>query len=307
MSSAEARRDPLTGRWILVASVDAPPSEVIATPSNAILAPIEVAEAPSYDHAPDAVLDRKAPVDRLRLADGLYTAATAAGRHERIVESVDSPLEALDHETVAATLRLYRERLLELADDNRTRFFGVTKAHGAAAGATTSSSTSEVFALPFVPDATRQMLTAFFGHHKKTGACVLCDLVRHERTEKTRVVEESLRHVALCPWASEHPYEVLIAPKGHHKSYLTTSDADLADAAGLLARTLSRLAVALDGPAYRYVLRTAPPDAGADAGHFHWHFSVRPIVTARAALDALLPYNPVAPEHAAARLGGVEL
>ncbi|MEQ8272719.1 MAG: hypothetical protein RMA76_41640 [Deltaproteobacteria bacterium] len=306
MSSTEARRDPLTGRWILVATAEAPEREIVVTSAAVPLAKVTVDEAPSHDYAPDPVLDRKSPVDRTRLADGLYTAATSAGRHEQIVESVDAPLESLDHATVAATLRLYRDRMLELADDNRTRFFGVTKAHGAAAGATTEGATSEVFALPFVPDAARQILTAFFGHHRKTGACVLCDMIRFERNEKVRIVEDGLRHVALCPWASANPFEILIAPKGHHPSFLAASDADLEDAAGLLARTLSRLTTALDGPAYRYVLRTAPPDAGADAKHFHWHFAVRPIVTARAALDELLPFNPVAPEHAAARLVKVE-
>lgn len=304
MPATEARRDPLSGRWTLVATDGAP--EITPVVASRALEPPTVGEGdpPWRFLATEPVLDRRAVPDRRRLNDGLFTAATNAGRHERIVESTaaDDALELCDVERVTETLILYRERMTVMADDNRSRQLGVVKNHGAAAGATMGGSTSEVFALPFVPDDARQALNAFSGHHRRTGTCVLCDMIRFERTEKSRVLEEGLRHIAFLPWASARPYQIVVAPKGHHPSYLVASDADLADAAGLLRRTLLRLRSALGGADYRYTLMTAPLDAGADSGHFHWHIVLFPIVVAPSALDGLMPYNPVPPEAATAAL-----
>lgn len=307
MPATEARKDPLSGRFVLVAT-DADPEVTPVVVDRPLAAPPTGEEGPPWvDVADDAVLDKTKPVDRRRIGEGLFLAASAAGRHERIVEDPSEPLESLPTELVEATLRMYRDRMLELADDNRTRQLGVVKNHGAAAGAVVAGSSSEVFGLPFVPDEMRQKLTAFAGHHRRAGSCLVCDMTRFERSEKSRVIEESLRHIAFMPWASSVPYEIIVAPKGHHPSYATTRDPELGDLAGILQRTLLRLRHALGGPSYRYALVTAPEDAGADVGSFHWHLVVRPVLAVPSALDGLLDYNPVAPEKACARLTKVEL
>lgn len=308
MPTTQARRDPITGQWIIVA-VDGSAEVAKPTVERTLEA---LPDAPPDTETPwaqvtgDAVLDRAVAVDRFRVNDGLFTAASTAGRHERIIEG-ETPLETLGADRMSAVLSLYRDRLLEFADDNRSRQLGIAKAQGAAAGATMAGSTSEAYALSFVPDEMRRKLTAFAGHYRKAGSCLLCDMVRFERAEEVRVVDESLRHVAFAPWASHQPYELIVAPKGHHPSYLTESDGELTDLAHLFIKTLRRLSVALDAPAYRYTLVTSPQDAGADSGHFHWHFVVRPVVISASALDGLTTYNAVPPKLAAQRLREVEL
>ena len=91
------------------------------------------------------------------------------------------------------------------------------------------------------------------------------------------------------------------------ESTSTARDPELGDLAGILQRTLLRLRRALGGPSYRYTLVTAPEDAGADVGSFHWHLVVRPVLGVPSALGGLIDYNPVAPERACARLTKVEL
>jgi UDPglucose--hexose-1-phosphate uridylyltransferase len=142
-------------------------------------------------------------------------------------------------------------------------------------------------------------VVALGGYHRKTGTCLLCDLIKAERAEKIRFVAESVRHAVLSPYAARSPFEVMILPKGHHADLSVETDEELGDLADLLRRVLGAIEEALDRPAYQIVLWTSPLDAGADISQFHWHLEVRPRLQLAAALSELLDFNPVPPEHAA--------
>jgi UDPglucose--hexose-1-phosphate uridylyltransferase len=188
------------------------------------------------------------------------------------------------------------------ADDKRWRQLAVVKNHGAAAGARYRQPASEIFALPFVPQTVREKMVALGGYHRKTGACLLCDLIRSERAEKDRFVAESVRHAVLSPYAARSPFELMILPKGHHGDLSIETDEELGDLASLMRRVLLAIEEALERPAYQLVLWTAPLDAGADISQFHWHLEVRPRLQLATALAELLDFNPVSPELAAAAL-----
>lgn len=304
----ELRKDPVFGRWVLIADGWPFPIEAwpeLETPSCPLCA-ISAASLPATGRAqvvspPKAVLDRRSTVDRARSGGDLYTMMTGAGEHELIIETPQHGVRMAELETghIQEILALYRERFLFLRQDNRFRHAVIVKNEGIFAGAIAEHAHAEVFALPLVPPSVKEKLQGLQGYHRRTGGCVYCDVIRHERTEKLRRVAESIHHIALAPYASRSPFELLILPKGHHADFSEATDHDLADLAALLAEVLAKLERALDGAVYNLAVQTAPPEMGADLHTFHWHIEIHPRIRAPSVLLGVLDANPVPPEEAA--------
>jgi UDPglucose--hexose-1-phosphate uridylyltransferase len=288
----ELRRDPLTARWVLVGEWPDPRPQSVALEGEAI----------AVTDAPNAVFDRRIPVDRDR--GTIHEKMTAAGQHEVLLEHAEpgTSMSSYPVERIAEVLIAWRERMKAFADDKRWRQLAVVKSHGALAGARYVQPASEIFALPFVPQTVREKMVALGGYHRKTGSCLLCDLIRGERIERVRFVVESVRHAAMVPYAARSPFEVMLLPKGHHGALSIETDEELSDLADLLRRVLLAIEEVLDRPAYRMTLWTSPLDAGADLSEFHWHLEVRPLLPLAGALGELLDFNPVPPEQAAEAL-----
>ena len=150
--------------------------------------------------------------------------------------------------------------------------------------------------------AMRHRLVALSGHQPRGGTCVLCDDLQALRADRSRFVDETLRHLVYCPWAPSRAFELVVAPKGHHGDFRITADAELSDLGRALQGSLQRLKIALEDPAYRMVLYTAPIEAGADQGHFHWHVVLQPELDWPSTLSPVVELCPIPPEVAAARL-----
>lgn len=294
---SELRRDPVTGRWVLVAEWSDP------RPLSSSVDPVE--ETPYAVDSPDPVLERRIPVERER--GTIFEKMSGAGQHEIVVEDEGTSRSAADlsEEDLARVLVLWRERMKAFADDRRWRQLAVVKNHGAPAGARLAASHSEIFALPFVPQPIREKMMALLGYYKKNGSCLLCDLVRAERSAKERFLTESLRHAVIAPYASRRPFELMILPKGHHGDFTVEKDGELEDLARLLLTVLRAVREALDDPAYQLLLETAPLDAGADLAQFHWHMTLVPRLPLAEALSGVTDFNPVPPEKAVAALAEV--
>jgi UDPglucose--hexose-1-phosphate uridylyltransferase len=76
----------------------------------------------------------------------------------------------------------------------------------------------------------------------------------------------------------------------------------------VLHQALNRLELALDKPAYNYIIHTAPFDHG-ELPHYHWHIEVIPRLTKVAGFEwgSGFYINPVPPENAAGFLREIEL
>jgi UDPglucose--hexose-1-phosphate uridylyltransferase len=301
-SLPELRKDPLLGRWILVPRGGWPRADGKTCLVCERLG--ELGEALRGAVAlPAPVLDRKSAVDRSR--DGeLHTRMSGAGEHELLIETRvhGTSLADLSAAEVQAALALYRERLLYLRQDNRFRHMAIVKNCGPLAGALADHAHAEAFALPLVPPSVKEKILAIQGYHRRTGTCVFCDMVRHERTEKTRRISESMRHIAIAPWASHSPFEMLLLPKGHHADFADSEEGDLADLAALLLEVLARLDRVVEDASYTMIVQTAPPDMGADLQNFHWHIEIHPKLALPSPLAGVLDVNLVPPEDAARML-----
>jgi UDPglucose--hexose-1-phosphate uridylyltransferase len=77
---------------------------------------------------------------------------------------------------------------------------------------------------------------------------------------------------------------MLVMPRRHMACLDEMNDAEAADLARNLRRTLLKLYRGLDDPDYNYVIRTAPTE-NAGVNYYHWYVSIIPRLTRLAGFE----------------------
>src|SRR5204863_39256 len=76
--------------------------------------------------------------------------------------------------------------------------------------------------------------------------------------ERSRVVLETDGFLAISPWASRGPFELLVLPREHRSVFEQTTPHELRGLADALRASLRKLDLALDKPACNFYLHTLP-------------------------------------------------
>jgi UDPglucose--hexose-1-phosphate uridylyltransferase len=166
------------------------------------------------------------------------------------------------------------------------------------AGASLPHTHAQLYALRFVPAAIARERERFTAYATRTmGGNLLGDLVQEEVRRRERIVAIDDEAVAMVPYASRVPFQIMIAPRRSRPRF--EDDGPLG--AALLHDVLGRLERRLGAsPPLNLWVRTAP--SGAD--HFCWRIDILPRLTHLAGLElgAGLNLCITAPEQAAAEL-----
>jgi UDPglucose--hexose-1-phosphate uridylyltransferase len=322
---SELRVDPLTGLKTIIAAARAdrpgghfdldppPPIDVEKDPfalGHEAQTPPEVYAVRPDGGGPDSpgwtvrvvpnlypALAPDAPQPEPHANPDLYTAQPAAGHHEVIVNAPDpvSSLTDLTPDQVQHAMDAWRERMRAHAGC-ACRHLIVNERREA--GASLPHTHAQLYALRFVPAAIAREREHFTAYATRTmGGDLLGDLVQEEVRQRSRIVAIDDEAVAMAPYASRVPFQLMIAPRRSRPRF--EDDGPLG--AHLLHDVLCRLRRRLGAsPPLNLWVRTAP--SGAD--HFCWRIDVMPRLTHLAGLELGAGVNLciVAPEQAAAEL-----
>jgi UDPglucose--hexose-1-phosphate uridylyltransferase len=323
----ELRKDPVLGRWIIIAQERAkrPTDFVVAEaptaggfcplcPGNENTTPPEVlalgrqhgypANSPGWqvrvvpNKYPALVIEGE--IDRQ--GEGLYDKMNGIGAHEVVIESprhedVFSKL-SLAHMTMV--FQAFRSRIHDLARDPRFRYVLVFKNYGRAAGASLEHSHSQIIALPILPRMLVAELQGTEEYYRYKERCVYCDIIRQELQQKVRVVCQNELFITMTPFAPRTPFEMWILPKCHESGFHNQDDHQLTSLSEIFSETLRRLDGCIPGVPYNFVLHTQPLRSES-MKHFHWHFEIVPKLTSIAGFEwgSGFYINPMPPEEAA--------
>jgi UDPglucose--hexose-1-phosphate uridylyltransferase len=331
----ELRRDPVTGRWVII-STDRQKrpndfhieraaaigrEQCPFCPGREALTPPEVFAYRQNGGAPNTpgwdvrVVPNKFPALQVegrldREGDGMFDRMNGIGAHEVIIETPDHgrPFAAMSEPEIERVLSAYRERILDLRRDFRLKHLLIFKNHGGAAGATLDHPHSQLIALPIVPEFVREELAGAHAHFALKERCVFCDIVHQEMIDGRRIVQENADIVAIAPYAPRFAFEVWLLPKAHGSRFEETPRHVSESLARLLKSVLQRLDRALESPPWNLVLHTAPASEGS-ADAYHWHVEIMPRLTRVAGFEwgTGCYINPTAPEEAAKVLRSVRL
>jgi len=224
------------------------------------------------------------------------------GAHEIVVETERHDIDLFDlpEKRFEDVLWAYRERLHDLKKDRRFKSVIIFKNHGSAAGASLTHSHSQLIALPVVPKRVIEEMTGCRDYHRFRDRCAFCDIIVQEMEQKSRIVEEGSEFLAFAPYAPRFPFETWIVPKRHQCAYEMIESEQVRPLAAIFRRTLRRLNLALENPAFNFIVHSAPFQEGA-ADYFHWHIEIMPKLTKVAGFEwgSGFYINPTPPEESA--------
>jgi len=330
----ELRKDPILGRWIIIAQERGKrPTDFMVDeykvkggfcplcPGHEKTTPDEVLvygrdDGPANSAGWQArVVPNKYPAlviegELEKRGEGLYDRMNGIGAHEVIIEnpSHEKTFSALPPEEMIFTFRAFRDRIRDLAKDERFRYVMVFKNFGKAAGASLEHSHSQLVALPIVPRKVSSELEGSLSYYKYKDRCIFCDIIRQERQQDIRKVCENDYFVTITPYAPRSPFEMWIMPRYHHSNYAAQDETSLQALTDIFSQSLRRLDACIPNAPYNFVLHTQPLRSPR-LDHYHWHFEIVPKLTSIAGFEWGTGFyiNPMPPEETCKYLKEVEL
>ena len=330
----ELRKDPIVGRWVIIAPDRAKrPVALKNEPSAAgsifcpfcegneentpreILAYRDRATRSNEKGWRVRVVPNKFPAlqvegDLNKRGEGIYDMMNGIGAHEVIVECPfhEVSMANFSEDHVREILWVYRDRLVDLKKDQRLLYGMIFKNVGLTAGASLEHSHSQLIVTPIVPVNVWEEMNGARAFFEYRGRCIFCDMMYQELASEKLIVMDTPNFVCFTPYASRFPFEMWIVPKQHNSHYENIQKNQLDDLGTVLKTVLMKLEIALDKPAYNYIIHTSPFDAQALA-HYHWHMEIIPRMTRIAGFEWGTGFyiNPVPPEQAAAYLREIEV
>ncbi len=317
----ELRKDPIVGRWVIISTErgkrphDFPQEKAERKEGLCPLCPGSERMTPpeilTYRNGEAGwtlrVVPNKFPALRIegdlgKAGDGVYDRMHGIGAHEVVIETERHDLDLFDmpEDRIADVFRAYRDRSLDLKQDNRFKSVLVFKNHGSAAGASLSHSHSQLIALPVIPKRVMEEMGGCREYFRFRDRCLFCDIIVQEMEQKVRIVEETGEFLAYSPYAPRFPFETWIVPKRHQCAYEMIEEGQIRPLAAIFRRTLRRLNIALENPPFNFIIHSAAFQERA-AEFYHWHIEIMPKLTKVAGFEwgSGFYINPTPPEEAA--------
>jgi UDPglucose--hexose-1-phosphate uridylyltransferase len=287
VQSGELRHDALVDDWVAVAAhrqhrtFMPPKDECPLCPAGHGSVPSEIPERdyqvvvfenrfPSYSVDPAGV-DAEAH-------DGIFVTRPAAGRCEVVcfTSDHDASFKDLPLSRVRLVIDTWAERTASLGAmpdvehdfcfENRGREIGVSLPHPH----------GQIYAYPYLPARTQQLVDRAQEHLARTGRLLGADVLAAERAEGSRVVLSGEHWTAYVPFAARWPIEVHLAPHRDVPDLPALSDEERDELAIVyreLLRRFDRYYVGPDGSPvklpYISAWQQAPARVGREASRLH--------------------------------------
>jgi UDPglucose--hexose-1-phosphate uridylyltransferase len=329
----ELRRDPVVGRWVIIAAERAKrPQDFIHTeksrrtpegkekcpfcPGREDRTPPEIMAYRPHGGAANSpgwtvrVVPNKYPALQIEgdldaRAEGIYDRMNGIGAHEVIIETPDhdATLATMAPEQLEAMLRAFVDRITDLEKDKRFKYIQIFKNEGEAAGASLEHPHCQLIATPVVPKRITEELDGALAHFEYKERCVFCDILRQESCDGARLVFADDLLASFVPFAPRFPFEIEIIPKRHASSFKFVDAEEIKHLAAHIKLIMGKMDGLLHEPPYNLVLHTAPNGLG-ELEHYHWHVEIIPKLAQVAGFEWGTGFyiNPTVPEQVAEHL-----
>ncbi len=330
---SELRQDPVSGDWVIIAParaarpkfLDAP--KQLRKPAPRAGCPFEFATLKKSDQWPPLaeypdrtnrdldvlVVPNKYPAVTHSAAcsigfhRGIYFTKTGIGNHELIIAR-DHNKNFADIDPVAAAniLEIMQDRCRASESDGCSEYAVPFFNWGSAAGASIWHPHYQLLSLPAVPTHITSALENAKKYSVKHGACLRCAIVRQEKRDRVRVIEENTGAIAIAPYASKVPFEIMILPKRHASYFRNEKRAAIRDVAKILGSVMLRLRRYANDPDVNVFIHDAPLNRRVRYDYHHWHVEILPRISIPAGFEFStgMYIDQVEPEAAATILRG---
>ena len=319
----EIRRDPVSGRWTIIASArnerpsDFASGKISQSKKNCPFCPGNEEQTPPEIWSSRSLKDNNwklrvvpnkypaivssANTERVEL-EGLYKKMEGIGTHEVIIETPDHfrQMHKMDESDISEVFKCFASRIREIKKDKKIKYIMIFKNYGRYAGASLAHPHSQLIAMPMVPIRVANELEGANAYFSQKSSCVFCDIIREEISFKKRIVEENDSFIAINPYASRFSFETWILPKKHLSHLENTDENDFKNLSEVLKSTLKKINHSLGQAAYNILIHTMPVREDS-APFYHWHIEIMPKFSHMAGFEWGTGFyiNTVSPEKAA--------
>lgn len=246
------RLDVLTGEWVILAPHRMDRTHLPAA-ARCPLCPSRngaVTEIPAEDYDV-AVFDNQFPslvpaaeaVPGLVDGDPLWPQLPATGRCEVVCFTSEHGASSAELTTsrMATVIEAWADRTRALSGLSGIKQVFCFENRGAETGVTLHHPHGQIYAYPFVPPRTEQLLARSAAHRERTGHDLLSDVLAAELRAGTRVVHRGAAWTAYVPAAARWPLELHLVPHRAAPDLAALGTAERAELATLYPALLRRV------------------------------------------------------------------
>lgn len=213
------------------------------------------------------------------IEEDFYRARASIGDHEVvIIRDHDLPLHKMSSSVLEEMFEVIRDRYIWMKEKEKAVSIMPIYNHGAEAGASIDHPHAQIFASGIVANTVGREIDGADRYYGVNGSCVFCDLIKHERKQKVRVVYENDLFIAINFFASRFPFETWILPKDHESQFEETTHTSISYFSRALRDILQKLDKTLDNPPLNWYIHTLPATQEESAS-YHWHLELVPRVS----------------------------
>ncbi|MHB0876479.1 MAG: galactose-1-phosphate uridylyltransferase [Anaerolineae bacterium] len=281
---SELRWHPLLEEWVVTAThrqertFFPPPNYCPLCPTKPGGFPTEVLE-PDYDVV---VLQNRFPSFRPDPGEPavaghpLTPVAPARGVCEVVLYSPrhDATLVALGPETIYKLVQVWKDRYQELGAQPGLDYVFIFENRGPEVGVTLTHPHGQIYAFPYVPPIPKRQLESMERYWYRERRCLLCDSLRREVSDGTRLVSRFGTFQTVVPFYARLPYEVHLLPERHLGNLCDLTADEQWDMACAVHDVVARYDGLFGVPLpYMMLLYQDPTDGGAyPYNHLHFEF-----------------------------------
>lgn len=316
----EIRKDPVLGRWIILASDrQKRPNDYLSAekklqkntcpfcPGNEAMTPPELYSVKDGSGlwriraVPNKFPALEGDLPLNPQFEGSCEKMNGSGRHEVIIETPDhsGTLEKLPADHLSEIIMAYAMRSREMLKNDLIRHVMIFKNQGKNAGASLSHPHSQLVGIPMAPRRIIEETEGCRRYKEQHGSCVFCALAKEEAAMKKRVIAENSSFIALTPYASRFAFELRILPRKHLTNFENINEKEAMALADVMQRSLKKLSFSIQNLCYNMMIHSTPKDD--HSGIYHWHMEIIPKLTQVAGFEWGTGFyiNTVSPETAA--------
>ena len=211
--------------------------------------------------------------------EGFYRERQSIGQHEVvIIKDHKQRLTKFSKSLTAEMFWTILGRYIKIKQDDQVASITPIYNHGPEAGASIGHAHAQIFASGVVANTVNREMDGAERYFGINGVCVYCDIIKHERKEKTRIICENDNFLAFSPFASRYPFEAWVIPKHHKSQFETSTRNEIDEFSNAANEVLTRLEKILPGLSLNMYIRTLPTTL-EDSDYYHWYLEIAPRLT----------------------------
>ncbi len=195
-------------------------------------------------------------------------------------------------------------RIVEISKDKRIKLIQIFKNNGPDSGASQTHQHSQIIAIPFIPKEIVNRFKRLKRYYEKNGSSYFYDLVEHEVASDKRVVLKNADFVAICPYDSKTPFEIMIVPTGNMTSMIFMNNQEIVSLAEIFKKLMAALRKKLRDFSFNIIFNEPPLRYRAIEKFFRFYINIIPKLTVQGGFEQAtgIFINPQPPEKAAKEL-----